>query len=275
MAEDKIEISVIIPAFNEAARLPLYLEEVVAYLSSSYPGSHEILVVDDGGTDGTADIVRKRLGEAALIRLPRNRGKGAAVRAGMLQARGALRLFADADGSTPIAEERRLSAAIRAGFDVAAGSRAAEGGVRRWELMSGKKEEPATDSPVWHVRPHRHLLGRVFSAVVKTMLALPIQDTQCGFKMFRDSAAVRVFSMSRLDRFAFDVEVLHLARRLGYRITEVPVSWHEMPGSKVRLSVDPWRMFLEVMAIRNLHRNVTAAAPVTQPVTQDDKKKAG
>lgn len=256
--KDNIELTLVIPAFNEEARLPAFLEEARSYLASRYPGRHEILVVDDGSRDGTARVVESLLGGASLIRLAKNQGKGAAVARGMLAARGKLRLFADADGATPIAEEAKLAAAIESGNDIAIGSRAAPGGVRRLSLRA-HPASPGDANAVWHVLPHRHLIGRVFSALVKRTLSLSFEDTQCGFKMFRADAAEAIFAVARSKRFAFDVEALYLARLFGLKVAEIPVNWHEVSGSKVRLGRDAWQMYQELRRMRRWHAELAAA----------------
>ena len=250
-----LKFSLIIPAFNEAARLPLFLEQTRAYLKEKYPGSHEIIVVNDGSRDETQTVAEVMIGKPNVLHFPENRGKGAAVRAGMLAACGEWRFFADADGATPIAEEVRLVHAIKAGNDIAIGSRAAAGGIHKWEWWGkGMAADSSTPNPaVWHVRPHRHFVGRVFSTMVKRFTGLDYADTQCGFKLFRAEAAHAIFSATKVDRFAFDVELLYLAKRFGYRVAEVPVNWHEVAGSKVSLVRDSFSMLQEILKLQNLH----------------------
>jgi dolichyl-phosphate beta-glucosyltransferase len=210
--------SVVIPALNEARRLPPYLDDVVAFFEGRGE-PYEVIVVDDGSTDGTPDLVEARARQAPalrLLRLPRNAGKGAAVRAGMLAARGDFRLFADADGATPIAELKRLEPALAAGADVAIGSRVlADPGVS----VSAE--------------PHRVAAGRVFNWLVARLGLRGIADSQCGFKAFGARAAEDLFGRLRTAGFGFDVELLLRARAAGYRIAEVPVNWADQAGSKV------------------------------------------
>ena len=232
---DALQWSVVLPAFNEAARLPRYLEEVVSYLGTRGE-PWEVVVVDDGSTDGTADVVRAmaaRCPQVQLLRQPSNAGKGAAVRAGMLAARGAMRLFADADGATPITELKRLEAALAAGADVAIGSRAmtAAGIVVR-------------------ARRHRVLAGRIFNTLAEWLGLIDIRDSQCGFKAFTAAAAADLFSRLRTTGFGFDVELLLRARARGWRIAEVAVNWEDQPASKVGVVTDGPRMIWQIIAAR-------------------------
>lgn len=227
--------SVVIPAYNEAARLPTYLKEVQAYFEGR-DESYEAIVVDDGSRDGTADRVREvaagRPG-VTVHALDRNRGKGYAVRAGMARAIGELRLMADADGATPIAEVARLEAAVAAGADLAVGSRVLE--------------DPAV---IRDVRVHRQLSGHVFNFLLRRLGVAPVLDTQCGFKLFRGAVAAALFPQVTTDGFGFDVELLMLARRGGFRVAEVAVNWADQPGSKVRVLREGPRMLFEVLAVR-------------------------
>ena len=227
--------SVVIPAYNEAARLPRYLREVVDYFDGR-DESYEVLVVDDGSCDGTAAFVRA-MGQTnasiGLLAYPENRGKGCAVRLGMTSARGALRLMADADGATPIAEVKRLEAAIEGGADLAVGSRAGRDA-----------------SVVRQTRRHRRVMGGVFNAIVRRVGVGDILDTQCGFKLFRGAVAADLFAALRTDGYGFDVELLLLARRRRYRTVEVPVNWAEQPGSKVSVLWHGPGMLGEILRVR-------------------------
>lgn len=227
--------SVVIPAYNEAARLPAYLKEVVAYFDGR-DQPYEVLVVDDGSRDATGALVRDLAGVHACVRLhalPANRGKGFAVRTGMMAARGALKLMADADGATPIVEVKRLEAAIQAGADLALGSRALP--------------DP---SVVVRARAHRMVAGQVWSRLVRALGVSGVVDTQCGFKLFRAAVADDLFPALRTDGFGFDVELVLLAQRRGYRIAEVPINWTDQPGSKVGVLKDGPRMLAEIVAAR-------------------------
>ena len=168
-----------------------------------------------------------------LIRLPRNCGKGYAVRAGMLQATGKLRLFTDADGATPITELERLLKAIDIGADVAIASRAMKDG-----------------SCTINAHLHRKVIGAIFNFIVTTFTVKGIHDTQCGFKLFTSEAAEAVFPRQHIDDFGFDVEILYLCQRSGYRIAEVPVNWTDIAGSKVNVVWDSLRMFADIFKIR-------------------------
>lgn len=240
-------LSVVIPAFNEAARIGRYLGEIREYLDTAYPREAEILVADDGSTDGTAELVaRVAAGWSALrlIRLDRNRGKGAAVRAGVLAARGRRILFADADGATPIAEEWRLTRALSGGAAVAAASRCVPGvGVVRDRNRV------------------RDAVSGVFRSAAAILVGVGIRDTQCGFKMFESTAAKYLFGQSQECGYLFDIEVLALARRNGYSVAEVAVNWSEKAGSKVRVVRDSLRMFAGLWRLRRRLRALPASKP--------------
>jgi dolichyl-phosphate beta-glucosyltransferase len=208
-----IDLSVVIPAFNEADRLPRTLETVAAHLGRR-GGTWEIVVVDDGSTDRTAE--RAEAAGATVIRYAPNHGKGYAVRRGMRAARGARRLMTDADLSTPIAEMDRLAARMDEGNDVVIASRA---------LPESRIE---VRQP-WY----RENVGRLFNVFVRALAVPGIADTQCGFKLFTARAADDVFATTRLDGFSFDVEALFLARRAGFRIDEIPVTWRNDAATRV------------------------------------------
>jgi len=246
----RIEISLVIPAFNEALRLPRFLQTAVPYLEGAFPGRHEILVVDDGSTDHTLPAAR-RFPVRTLV-FQQNRGKGAAVREGMLAAKGELRLYCDADGATPIGEEARLRRAVAAGAEIAIGSRNAGQGTRHWG------GEPSGEGVHWHVHPTRHALGRIFATLARASLGLPYADTQCGFKLFTRAAAEAVFSRCVLDRYAFDLEALYIARALGLSVEEVGVSWSDVGRSKVRVVQDGLEMLGSLVKIPRLHAGVKA-----------------
>ena len=214
-----VALSVVIPAWNEALRLPATLARVVAFLRSRR-NPFEVLVVDDGSTDGTAAVARA-YGDPAvrLVSYPDNRGKGHAVRTGMLAASGALCLMTDADLSTPIEDLRLLEEALGRGFDVAIGSRAL-----------------ATSNVEVRQNAFREGVGRLFNLAVRFMLLRDLRDTQCGFKLFTSEAARSAFSATRMGGFSFDVEALVAARRRGFRIAEVGVTWRNDVASRVGLS---------------------------------------
>ena len=228
------DLSVVIPAYNEETRLPASLEALGAWLSGRTEAlSAEVLVVDDGSTDRTAARAAetgRRLGlDVRVLVHDTNRGKGAAVRTGALAAEGKLVLVSDADFSTPIGEWEKL-AAVRA--PVAIGSRAVD------ESLVKERQ------PVYRVA-----MGKLFNALVRLLAVPGIRDTQCGFKLFTREAARAVFSRATVDRFAWDVEALLLARRLGYAIAEVPVLWFDSPDSRVTL-LGGAQAYLELFRIR-------------------------
>lgn len=241
------QLSIVIPAFNEAARIGPNLDQIQRYLAVEYPHDAEVLVVDDGSTDGTADLVSNRSAfypALRLIRLERNQGKGAAVRVGILAARGRRILFADADGATPIEEERRLSDAIASGAAVAAGSRYLDG-----------------DGIVRDRNLRRAMASAVFRSAAQLMVGVGIRDTQCGFKMFEADVAKHLFSHVRENGYLFDIEVLALARRSALQIREVAVNWSEKAGSKVRLVRDSLRMFAGLWRLRRRLARLHILAP--------------
>ncbi len=215
-------LSIVIPAYNEAGRLPATIETVFRYLQGKPFDFIEVLVVDDGSRDDTAALVEaasQRHPTLHLVRNPGNRGKGYAVRHGMQQARGEWVLFSDADLSTPMEELDSLIAAVEdGGADGAIGSRALN---RR---LVGKRQSF-----------FREFSGRIFNLAMRLVTGLPYLDTQCGFKLFRREAAACVSSRQRIEGFGFDVEILFIARRHGFRILEVPVRWFNAEGTKVSL----------------------------------------
>lgn len=212
-------LSVVIPAYDEAERLPVTLRRIGEYLEG-HARDAEILVVDDGSRDGTAErAVAASAGRARVLRNERNRGKGYSVRRGMLAAAGARRLMTDADLSTPIEELERLMERLDAGYDIAIGSRA----------LSGSRVEV-------HQPRFRESVGRVFNLLVQLLVLPGLHDTQCGFKLFTAEAAEDSFSAARLHGFCFDVEALYVARLRGRRVAEVPVTWRNDAATRVTLS---------------------------------------
>lgn len=228
-------LSIIVPCFNEAARLGATLADIRLWLArESLPA--EIIVVDDGSGDDTSDLVSRLARDAPelrLIRLSANQGKGAAVAAGMLAALGDLRGFVDADGAVPFEEIRKLMAAIADGAALAVGSR-------------------VVDPSLVDALLHRRLFGVLFRLWVNVLAVRTVRDTQCGFKLFTAAAAESLFPDLRSPRFAFDVEVLRRAERRGLRIAEVAVRWREQRGSKVRVLRDGLAMAAEVLRISRL-----------------------
>jgi dolichyl-phosphate beta-glucosyltransferase len=227
-------LSIVIPAHNEVARLGATLDATIAYLRAERVEA-EIVVVDDGSTDETAALAEARASAETplvVVRLPENRGKGAAVRAGVLRARGERVLFMDADLATPIEELAKLQAALDRGADVAAGSRA---------LAASAIE----------VRQHllRESLGKTFNLLVRALFGVHVRDTQCGFKLFTAEAARALFAEAVVDRFAFDVEIL-LRARGRFRWEEVPVRWRHVERSKVSPFVDAPAMARDLLRLR-------------------------
>jgi glycosyltransferase involved in cell wall biosynthesis len=217
------DLSVIVPTYNEAARILPTLREILAYLPTVC-SSFEVIVSDDGSTDDTLGVVARAFGPHANLRLlaaAKHLGKGAAVRQGMREAQGELLLFSDADLSTPIAEIEEFLRTIRDGSDVVIGSRRRPGAVI--EIRQGRMRE---------------MLGRCFSWLTRAMLAIDVADVTCGFKLFTRRAADRLFSLQRIDGWGFDAEILFLAKRQGLRVKEVPVRWRNDPATRVRLRRD-------------------------------------
>lgn len=228
------QLSVIIPAYNEQRRLPATLESVHKYLLER-GGTFEILVVDDGSHDDTAEVVEsfaKTHEGVRLLSYQPNQGKGHAIRTGILSAKGELMLIDDADGSSPIAELQRLETGIASGADIAIGSRAKRDETRKVEALA-----------------YRKYIGNTFNFIVQNLLLPGIEDTQCGFKLFKADVARDIFSVSRINGYGFDVEVLHIAKLRGYKTAEIGINWHNVDGSKVNVFLDSPKMFLEVLKI--------------------------
>jgi dolichyl-phosphate beta-glucosyltransferase len=238
------ELSVVIPAFNEARRLGPTLDRVAAYLAGRGVG-HEIVVVDDGSTDATAALVRSHPAPGLrLVEQGENRGKGAALRRGVAESRGERVLLCDADLSTPIEELPALERRLEAGADLVLGSRGlAESDVRV------------------HQPRYRELMGKAFNRIIRLLGVRGLRDTQCGFKLLRGEAARRLFAELRTDRFAFDVELVWLARRHGYRVEEVGVAWVDSPDSRVHPLFDSAGMLRDVLLMRWRHRRRRGAQP--------------
>ena len=229
----EVFLSIVIPAYNEERRLPGTLEAIADHLKGQ-AYTAEIIVVENGSTDRTADVVREfaRQHPAARLLISPRRGKGLAVMVGMLAARGAYRFLCDADLSMPIEELVRFVPPALEGYGVAIGSREALG-ARRY------------DEPLY-----RHIMGRVFNGLVKLVAVPGLEDTQAGFKCFTAAVAQDVFTFQTMEGFGFDVEVLFIARKRGYRIVEVPIQWYYRADSRVRVVSDTLRMFRDVLMVR-------------------------
>lgn len=240
MQKGVTDLSIIIPAYNEELHIGETLTEVLNYTGGD-KRVVEIIVVDDGSTDQTASLVQAQMSayaaagvELRLVRHEVNQGKGAAVRNGILSAAAGIALFTDADLSSPIESVPQLVEPIVSGeCDIAIASRALDRSLI--EVRQGWFRETA---------------GKVFNLVVRVVTGLPIQDTQCGFKAFRREAILPALRMQRIGDFAFDVELLFLARKLGLRIRELPVPWRHVEHSKVKMLRDSYRMFRDVLRIR-------------------------
>ena len=230
-------LSVVVPAYNEEERIAGTLGRLAGYLSRQ-PYRWEIVVADDGSTDATAETVRRAAAGNAGVRLLRldHRGKGWAVRHGMLAAAGEYRLLCDADLSVPIDQVERLLPPRAPEVDVALGSREAPGARRHGEPL------------------RRHLMGRIFNWLVRRLLCAGVGDSQCGFKCFRRGPATELFGLQTLPGFAYDVEIIHLARRRNLSVAEIGVDWHYRDQSKVRPVRDALAMTRDLLRIRWRHR---------------------
>jgi len=229
-----VRLSIVVPFYNERHRLDRSLDAIAGQAGDDV----EVILVDDGSTDGTAAVLSERADASPGVRavlLPANRGKGAAVRAGIAVTHGERIMFMDADVATDLGDIPRLVAALD-GAAVAIGSR------------------EAPESELRNTTRVRTTIGNVFNAAVRALTGLPFRDTQCGFKAFRGDVGRNLFARSTIDGFAFDVEVLMLARASGHDIVEVPVRWTEVPGSKVRFGLDPGRMLFDVVRVRRRQR---------------------
>ena len=232
-------VSIIIPAYNEAHRLEASITELRAYLGSA-PWTHEVILVIEKSTDGTLELAHRLSDEGRVMKVVGHevqRGKGHAVRAGMLRARGEIAFFMDADLSTPLAEMERFIARFSAGPPV--------------DVLVGNRQHARSEILT---RQHflRRKMGQTFNAILRTVAGIRLADTQCGFKAFRRTAREAIFPLQKLDGFAFDVEVLLLAERLGFVVEDMPVQWSNAQGSKVRIIRDSCRMLADAIRVRHL-----------------------
>jgi dolichyl-phosphate beta-glucosyltransferase len=242
-------LSLVIPAYNEEIRLSKSLDAVASF-ASSYPGGCEVVIVDDGSRDRTAEIARAfaaRCPGSRILVNDRNRGKGFSIRRGVLDAKGDDVLISDADLSTPLTEAPKLLGRLKAmGEGIVIGSRG----------MAGSNVEV-------HQNALRELMGRTFNLAVRALTGLPFRDTQCGFKVMSRRIVEPIFRRARVDRFSWDVELLYVARKRGVKIEEVPVTWRNAPGSKVGILSAPIEMLRDVIRIRRWYRRGVYDGPET------------
>lgn len=228
-------LSVVIPAYNEEERIDNSLNTIIRYMENrGY--RYEIIVVNDGSTDKTVDIVKNfsvRNKNINLILNEKNMGKGYSVKKGILESNGEYILFSDSDLSTPIEEIEKLIRYLQEDYDIAIGSRAL----------------PNSDVQI-HQSFHRELMGKIFNLITRILTLMDIKDTQCGFKCFKKDAAKNIFRRQIINGFSFDVEILYIAKKLGYKIREVPVVWLNSNSTRVNLIKDSIRMFIDLLRIR-------------------------
>jgi len=245
--------SIILPAYNESARIAATLDRILAH-AMQRGWKVEVIVVNDGSSDGTAEIVGKYARKHPVLQLlenPGNRGKGFSVRNGMLHATGDILLFSDADLSSPIEEADKLFSAIAKGADIAIGS--------RWmDPRLQIRRQPL----------HRRLFGRIFNLALRIILGLQFKDTQCGFKAFTQRSAQAIFPLQKIERWGFDPELLYLANKFGFTVREVPVAWSHREGTRIHPLRDGIRMFGELLKVRwyALKGNYTRSDAVSQPL---------
>jgi|GEM_PF-621735 len=238
--KDNIDLSIVIPAYNEQHRLPKTILETISWCTKNAI-EYELILVDDGSRDGTLALARLftiQVKNVRYIACP-HLGKGATVRMGMLNAMGKYVLFMDADGATPLNEIPKLLTMLEAGADIAIGSR----------VSQNSKDARVITSL------HRKIIGRTFAALVNIFAIPDFADTQCGFKMFHHAIIQEVFSRQKLNGFAFDVEILYIAKKLGFSVVEIPVNWVNQEGSKVSLIADSTKMLIDILRIHWLHKN--------------------
>lgn len=233
-----MKISVVIPAYNEERRLPNTLRTIIDFVSVRNE-EFEIIVVDDGSKDSTYNSAKEFGDSIYVYTLEKNSGKGAAVRKGVLEATGDLIFFTDADLSTPIYEMDKLLNDLKNSFDISIGSRAVD-----YSMI--KVHQPF----------YREFMGKTFNKIVQLLVIKGIKDTQCGFKGFKNKVAKETFSKTLIDGFSFDVEVLYIARKLNYKISEVPVEWYNDQQTKINPIKDSYKMLKEIFKIRKLHKNL-------------------
>jgi dolichyl-phosphate beta-glucosyltransferase len=244
--------SIVIPAYNEGKRIGRTLERVLTYVHAQ-GWDAEVIVVNDGSVDNTVDLVRSFAAKDPVLHLienPGNRGKGYSVRNGMLNARGRIVLFSDADLSSPIEEAPKLFSALDSGADIAIGS--------RWLRVETQTQR----QPL-----HRQIFGRIFNLLLRLTLGLHFADTQCGFKAFKRAAVQKIFPLQQIERWGFDPEILFLARKLGFKVKEVPVAWGHSGETRIHPIIDGAKMFQEMLRIRwySLSGRYGAGTPSAAP----------
>jgi dolichyl-phosphate beta-glucosyltransferase len=238
LRNNKIQLSVVIPCYNEYHRIGKTIEAVIDW-AQARDLLFELIIADDGSTDETLNRVKNYQGlisNLQILALP-HQGKGAAVRSGMLAAQGKEVLFMDADGSAPLVEIDRLRVALKGGCPIVIGSRVI----------------PRGSPQVVQTSLYRKLIGRCYAFLVNLIILKGIQDTQCGLKLFRRDVVMEIFPVQKLVGFAFDVEILYLARKKGFAIKEIPINWVNQKDSKVNVFKDSWKMFWDVQRIPFLH----------------------
>jgi len=229
-------ISIIIPAYNESLRISKTLNKILSFIEDNNDYDFEVIVVNDGSNDDTNEVVLS-FANVVLIDNKVNKGKGSVIRQGMLSAQGDYLLFSDADLSTPIEELEKLLSFIK-DFDIVIGSRALQN-----DLI--KEHQPF----------YREIMGKTFNLFVQLLVVKGIKDTQCGFKLFKNEVAKKIFGSSKIDGFSFDVETIYLASKFRFKVKEVPVLWFNDDRSKVDPIKDSIKMFRELLVIKNLHKN--------------------
>lgn len=232
------KISIIIPAYNEEKRIEASLDKILEF-TNSRDLDVEIIVIDDGSSDKTTEKATRPEENIKVIKQPTNLGKGAAVRRGMIESCGDIRVFTDADLSTPIYELQKVLDRINDGIEVFVGSRAVD-----YSMI--KKHQPK----------YRELMGKTFNLIVQFLVLKGIKDTQCGFKGFTADAAKKIFNHAKINGFGFDVEILFLARKFGFSISEVPVEWYNDERTTVSPIVDSAKMFWDILKVRFIHKNL-------------------
>ncbi len=230
-----MNLSVVIPAFNEEKRIEASLIKIYNYLRK-HNHDFEIIVIDDGSNDNTINLLKdysKKITNLLILKNKSNKGKGYSIKKGILKSKGEIVIFTDADLSTPIEEMDKLTNWLNNGYQIAIGSRALPGSeIKRYST--------------WY----RQLMGKIFNKIIRLILNLDYHDTQCGFKCFQRDAAQKIFKSLKISRFSFDVEILFIAKQLGLKVKEVPVCWYNSPESKVQLLKDSSMMFWDVLRIR-------------------------